>query len=208
VIQLGEPISREMQGGAVLLLLTGCTSSGTPKVVSVSTKQPTNIPIATSTSFFPIPTVGPVPLTCPISNPTRHSIGGMGLIGRAPAWAAWPPGPSVFQEGPITNTSPYNPGHGWDMTKVVWEVGPNCTHTITIQGYELFNHTPLLIQIVNNTPTAHAVLDPHNPGHPRSVIGGGWAEWGSYIVVPKAGCYVLEVSWPKGHWTLKFAFGA
>jgi hypothetical protein len=192
----------------VLLMLTGCTSPGTPNGVSVSTRQPTNIPTATSTSIPSIPTVGPAPRTCPISNPTRHSIDGMGLIGTAPAWAAWPPGPNVFQEGPITNSSPYDPGHGWDMTKVVWEVGPNYTQSITIQGQEVSNHTPVSLQFGNDSPTAQAVLDPQHPSHPRSVLGVGWAEWGSYIVVPKAGCYSLEVSWPTGHWTVTFAFGA
>lgn len=94
------------------------------------------------------------------------------------------------------------------MMKVVWELGPNYTQTITIHGQELSDHTPALIQFGGDDPTTHAVLDPQHPGHPWSVIGDGWAEWGSYIVVPKAGCYPLEVSWATGHWAVIFAFGA
>jgi hypothetical protein len=66
----------------------------------------------------------------------------------------------------------------------------------------------VLIQLGGDDPTAQAVLDPRHPGHPISAIGVSWAEWGSYIVVPKAGCYSLEVSWPTGHWIVTFAFGA
>jgi len=81
-------------------------------------------------------------------------------------------------------------------------------HPITIRGYELFNHTPVLIQLGGDDPSAHAVLDPQHPDHPVSVLEDGWTEWGSYLVMPKAGCYLLEVSWPTGHWAVIFAFGA
>jgi hypothetical protein len=95
------------------------------------------------------------------------------------------------------------------MMKVIWEVGPNYTHSVIISGYEQFDHTPLFIQIGGNSiPTEHAVLNPLHPDHPISAVGSQWAEWGSYIVVPKAGCYSLEVSWLTGHWTTIFAFGA
>lgn len=196
---------------AFLLLLTGCTSSNPQNVAPVSTKPLTNGPTATSTSIPAIPTVGSVPRTCPISNPTHHLIGGMSLIGTAPAWATWIPGPSVYREGSVSSSNPptnYDPAHGWEMTKVVWEVGPNYTQNITIHGQERSDHTPVLIQFGNDDPTSQAVLDPQHPGHPLSVLGDGWAEWGSYIVVPKAGCYSLEVSWPTGHWTVTFAFDA
>jgi len=60
----------------------------------------------------------------------------------------------------------------------------------------------------DNPPTADAVLDPQHPDHPVSVVGEGWAEWGTLFVVPKAGCYVVEVSWSTGHWSVTFAAGA
>ena len=53
-----------------------------------------------------------------------------------------------------------------------------------------------------------AELDPQHPDHPVSVVGEGWAEWGTLFVVPKAGCYVVEVSWAAGHWSVTFAAGA
>jgi hypothetical protein len=196
---------------AFLLVLTGCTSSKTQNVAPVSTRPVTNGPTATSTSIAAIPTVGSVPRTCPISNPTHHLIGGMSFIGTAPVWATWIPGPSVYREGPVSSSNPptnYDPAHGWEITKVVWEVGPNSTQSVMIHGQERSNHTPVLIQFGNDDPTSQAVLDPQHPDHPLSVLGDGWAEWGSYIIVPKAGCYSLEASWPTGHWTVTFAFGA
>jgi len=81
---------------AILIILAGCTSPGPQSTGPVSTKPSTNIPTTTSTPVPPIPTVGPVPRACPISNPTRHAIGGMDLIGTAPIWAMWIPGPSVY----------------------------------------------------------------------------------------------------------------
>ncbi len=57
-------------------------------------------------------------------------------------------------------------------------------------------------------PTADAELDPQHPDHPVFVVGEGWAEWGTLFVVPKAGCYVVEVSWAAGHWSVTFAAAA
>jgi len=93
------------------------------------------------------------------------------------------------------------------MTKVVWEVGPNYRRLITLRGHNLFDQTPLLFQFAEPTPVADEVLDPSNPDHAGSAIGPDWAEWGSYIVVPKAGCYQMDVSWPTGHWSVTFAAG-
>lgn len=196
---------------ALLLLLTSCTSPGKQGTVPAATQLPTSVPTptATPTPIPPTPTVGPVPHNCPVSHPVPQSISPnlAPAIGSSPVWATWAPGPSIFHLTPLPNSNTYIPSYGWAITKAIWEVGPNYTHPVTVRGHDLFNHTPLLIQI-DDTPTASAVLDPQHPNHPVSVIGTDWAEWGSYIVVPKAGCYVMEVSWPTGRWTITLAFGA
>jgi len=97
--------------------------------------------------------------------------------------------------------------YGWAMLKTIWEVGPNYTHPVMVRGHDLFDHTPLLVQLLDSTPTVDTMLDPQHPDHPWSVVGDGWAEWGSIFVVPKAGCYVVDVSWPVGHWSITFAVG-
>jgi hypothetical protein len=126
------------------------------------------------------------------------------VIGVAPVWATVPPGPMVYHVGPPL---PCFPSFGWPVVKIIWEVGPNYSSIVTVRGHEITDHTPLFFQFADPTPTADPELDPHHPDQPRSVIGDGWAEWGSNFVVPKAGCYVMDVSWPTGHWDITFAVG-
>jgi hypothetical protein len=35
----------------------------------------------------------------------------------------------------------------------------------------------------------------------------GWHEWGSFLFIPAAGCYALDVSWARGSWRTNFAAG-
>ncbi len=194
---------------AFLLLLASCASPGNQGTVPQPTSAPT--PTATLTPLPPTPALGSIPQHCPISNSTPHMIlpGLAPVIGTSPVWASWPPGPVIVHLTPTKNEpSTYLSPYGWAILKTIWEVGPNYTYPVTVRGYELFDHTPLLIQFLDNPPTADAVLDPQHPDHPVSVVGEGWAEWGSEFVVPKAGCYVVEVSWSTGHWSVTFAAGA
>jgi hypothetical protein len=196
--------------GAGLIMLVGCASA--PHPLGTGANQPmVSVATATSASTPPIPTPGPLPRDCPMSTPAHSTIASnFEAIGASPVWAAWPPGPSIFELFPSTSPHPsvYLPPYGWEMTKVVWAVGPNYPDLAMVRGYDIFDRTPLLIQFGDDSPTAAAMLDPQHPGHPRSVVGPDWAEWGSYIIVPKAGCYTMEVSWPAGHWEVTFAAGA
>jgi hypothetical protein len=147
---------------AFLIVLASCTSSGPQSTGPVNIKPSKNVPTATSTPIPAIPTVGPVPGTCPTSHPAHHVISSQisPVIGSTPVWATWIAGPSVYREGPVTSSNPptnYDPAYGWEITKVVWEVGPNYMQTITIGGYERFDHTPVLIQLGGDDPTTHAV---------------------------------------------------
>jgi hypothetical protein len=193
-----------------LLLLASCASPENPNAVQVNTRLPTKT-VAVSPTVTPTePTPGPFPRSCPVSTPTLHSITPhLGpVIGTSPVWAEWSSGLSLIHlESRKNYPSNYDAPYGWQVLKVIWEVEPHYTHPIAIRGYELSDHTPLLLEF-DGPPTANAVLDPHNPTHPVSVVGSGWTEWGSSFVVPKAGCYSMEVSWPTGHWNVTMAFGA
>jgi hypothetical protein len=215
----------------ILVLLTACStgqgsSASTPTVSPQPMQQtsPGSSPVAqqptqqTSPGSSPVATLlaqapqgcplGPIPPNCPVSHPTPRNISSdlAPVIGVSPVWATWPAGPSIFHISSPNNY--YRPPYGWGMKKEIWEVGPHYTHPVTIRGHDLFSNTPLLIQFLQNAPTADAVLDPQHPNHPISAFGEGWAEWGSYIIVPKAGCYTMEVSWPTGGWSVTFAVGA
>ncbi len=194
----------------ITMLLASCASPGKQGTVAAATLQPTRVPTptATPTPVPPVPPLGPVPQHCPVSNPTPHmSLPGLGpVIGASPVWADWTPG-GVIAHLSQADPDTYEPPYGWAMLKTIWEVGPNYTHAVTVRGHDLFDHTPLLFQF-DDTPVADAVLDAQHPNHPWSVVGVGWTEWGSDFVVPKAGCYVVDVSWSAGHWSVTFAAGA
>jgi hypothetical protein len=195
-----------------MLLLTSCASP-TSRASASPQPQATVPPTLAASTATPVftPLLGQIPAQCPISTTSpqpKFSPDLSPVIGASPVWATWSPGPNRFHlvlpsPYPSTYASPY----GWDMSKVVWEVGPNYSEPVTIGGYDVFDHTPLLLQ-TDSTPTNPVILDPHHPNHAGSALGLGWAEWGSYIVVPKAGCYRMVVSWPQGSWSVTFAAGA
>ncbi|QBD80853.1 hypothetical protein EPA93_34750 [Ktedonosporobacter rubrisoli] len=190
---------------ACLLFLSSCTGATSQSTKAQMPPPPTSPPVV-------VPTIGPVPASCPVSTPKLHTISPhiATVVGQTPVWATWGP-TSIYHEElmlppgrPPTN---YDPANGWEVRKIIWEVGPHYTQPISIHGHDLSDHAPVLIQL-GDTPSPNAVLNPHHPDHPVSVVGDGWAEWGSYLIVPRAGCYTLEVSWSKGQWAMTFAFGA
>lgn len=198
---------------ALLFLLSACASSNNPNTAPVATSSATRaVSIATAmpTPTQPVPTVGPVPRNCPVSTPMFHTSSALApVIGASPVWATWPRDLGPFHlVSPSDSFSTYEAPYGWAATKMIWEVGPHYTHPVTIRGYDLNDHTPLLFQLSDDTPTASAVLEPGHPDHPYAAYGEDWEEWGSYLVVPKAGCYVMVVSWPTNHWSVTFAAGA
>ncbi|HET8908270.1 MAG TPA: hypothetical protein VFN11_15040 [Ktedonobacterales bacterium] len=202
----------------LLALAAGCTSSGGPQR-AVATATPTaTLPLYNSPTPAPTPTIGPFPARCPISPPSARGVfADLGpVIGTIPVWATWPVGvPNRFHPNlPPPYPSNYFPPYGWQAGKIIWEVGPRYFGLVTVQGADIYDHTPLYIQPGNDTPTPVTILDPRHPDHPQAALGSDWAEWGSYLVIPKAGCYRLEVSWPAadsqsaGHWEITFAEGA
>ncbi len=195
----------------ILVVFTGCALPSSPSIGRSS--PPPTFTLLPSPSPSPTPPIpGPVPTNCPVS--TLHpqsALTGLGpVIGATPVWVTWGlTGPAIVHlEVPPPYPSTYFAPYGWQTAKLIWEVGPRYMKLATIHGHERLDHTPLLFQFLTTTPTANAVLDPQHPDHPASAVGVDWAEWGSYLVVPKAGCYTMEVSWPTGQWSITFAAGA
>lgn len=192
---------------ALLAVLISCTQtpqSSSMPTATLSTNPTRTPPLILPTTPAPAtPPLGPIPRNCPPGPTPRSSLPGIGpVIGGSKVWASGFNGPHAEISIPYYDTYTQ---HGWSW-KIVWEVGPDYTQLVTIQGGNLRDGTPLWFQVTGN-PTTSPVLDPRHPDHPGSTVGTDWAEWGSYVFIPQAGCYYLQASWPGGSWRINFAAG-
>ena len=204
----------------VLLLIlvaaiTACSQPAPPSTSATPTVDPAHLtafarvqsqftpsPIPKPTPTLIPPPMGPVPHNCPPGPTPQPIFGALGpVVGSSPVWVNGFDGPHavVYLDQAFFD----KPGWGW---KMVWEIGPNYTHLVTLHGANLQNAARMWFQF-DGPPTTSPILDPRHPDHPASAVGGDWAEWGSYVFVPAAGCYYLEASWPGGHWRITFAAG-
>jgi hypothetical protein len=191
----------------LLFLVVACsqtapaTSGSTPSIVARATPTSplTLLPTATH------PPLEAIPTNC-AHGPTLHPIFpaiGPG-IGKAPLWIFGFSGPR-----PILQISPqdsYVAPYGWTW-KIIWEVGLHFLSKITLRGENVRTGAPIWFQLLDGPIESSAVLDPQHPDHPVPAAGEGYAEWGSYIFIPVAGCYQIEAIWPGGQWSFPFAAG-
>ena len=164
--------------------------------------SPTPTPLVASAA-----NVGPVPQNCS-PGPTPKNVDpsqfGPG-VGGSPVWAIGFDGPHATVHLNGWSEDPSLVQYGWNY-KILWSVGPNYTHPVVLRGGLLSGGTPLWFQNGDQTPTTAPMLDPRYPG---TLTGSdvGWAEFPSYLLIPKAGCYYLEAQWPGGSWRISFAAG-
>ena len=212
-----QVLLRMVMLAGLLLFLVSCaqvsqpTTSATPTVDSAhltafvrsATSNASYTPIPTPTPTPIPPPLGPVPRDCPPGPTPQPILPGLGpVIGGSKVWVAGFAGPRAV----LYLDRNWFTQHGWGW-KLIWEVGPNYTHLVTLHGANLRSSAPIWFQFLDEDPTTSAVLDPQHPNHPGSAVGGDWNEWGSYVFVPSAGCYYLEARWPGGHWRITFAAG-
>lgn len=197
---------------SLLFVIVACSqTSVAPSVptptVSISPTALPPSPTAPSTlvSTATPPLLGRVPQNCSSDPPPRSLFGGLGpVIGSAPVWVAGFAGPHAVLLIPSYDTYAQ---HGW-YWKLIWEVGPRFLSHITVRGMNVSTKIPLWFQLTDSDPVGTSLLlDPHHPDHPGAAAGSDYAEWGSIIYIPTAGCYQLEVSWAGGQWSLLFAAG-
>src|SRR5258708_1333972 len=187
---------------SLMFILAACTQAS-PSHTATTVTITWSLPSAT---LSPTPTVLPSPVdttppppgaapnNCPPSQPTQTISPDLApVVGKAPVWATLP--------ALIPLRAGYTQ-YGWAW-KIVWEVAKS-THPVTLHGTDVRTSASRLFQ-VDDPLTASPVLDPGSPGHPISVVGDDWAEWGSYVFLPGAGCYSMEAMWPGGHWLVYFA---
>lgn len=210
--------------GGLALLLLACepgppTHARSP--TPTSALAPTATPAPTVAGPSPVASLlDPVPAHCLSTRPpqsiTFAHFGGFSgrltLVGTAPVWIPQPYFPTMLH----LNQLGFDP---WPGTKIVWELGPNAPSSLVVQ-----------VQITNRTtgqvawwgqggpPDQHSyrtaqtlVLDPTmrmaGPAVSHGTSGTGWAEWGSFVYLPQAGCYTLQVNWSGGEWHSWFAAG-
>ncbi len=210
---------------AVLLVCAGCTS-----IPSGQKGTPTRSPLASSTPLVvarpqPTPISGlldPPPATCPASSPlqilTQDDFGGgftspASFLGASPVWQQGLP-----QSGSTLHLNRFGPDP-LPGTKVLWVVGPNSLQPVTLRGREVDTGALLWFEIYpdpglpsgfqgHSTYTTSAVLDPAAPNRGSTDNGTGhWSIFGIGLIMLTAGCYQLDVSWPRGSWQAIYAAG-
>lgn len=199
----------------LVLIIGACTQAPSPQTSTTPTADGARLTASARPSSTEIPTptpitasaanVGPAPTDCPLDPPLRPqklSDNIVPLVGTSPVWATGGGGGPGHLAGDT-----WSPDGGWPV-KIVWEVGPNYNRPVMLRAGNLRDGTLLKWHMSpDNHLTTAPVLDPQHPGHPVSVIGPAWNEWGSEILIPAAGCYYVEAIWPEGQWRQTFAIG-
>jgi hypothetical protein len=218
-------------GCAVLIVLCICgtivfavANIGTPSTANTaphSTGPLVERPDDPTPTPTPTPPLTPVaglldapPTQCPLSPPLDvlnfsqfgGFVGSVQFVGHAPVWIPQP----YLGRGttPITIDFEQNGYTPFPHTKIVWEVGPDYTHPVSVQLLDLRTGAPAWWVLDATHYMQTFVLDPaatsvHDHGSPEL----GWHEWGSGVYIGEAGCYALDVTWPGGSWRTIIAAG-
>jgi hypothetical protein len=178
----------------------------------------TATPTATPVIPTPLPVIGnlaPPPTDCPASPPLdsitvqlAHFQGTVTMYGRSPVWM-----PDWYALQGTRQVSEYEPGTPtpYPALYVVWELGPTSYPTpyptVTIRVRDLQTGELAWWSLTRLTPQVPIlVFEPqgiHAPG-PNTPI---FDEEPVGLIVTRAGCYRLDVSWDGGAWSSIFAVG-
>jgi hypothetical protein len=126
-------------------------------------------------------------------------------IGDTPVWVVGFAGPHATIR--IDTRNIQYTRYGW-AARVIFVVKPGYTSPIMISGQNMEDSGPLWLQADAPMPQVSLYLDPNYPEVPSPENYGGWAQWPTYLFIPKAGCYGLQARWPGGSWTVDFAAGS
>lgn len=191
----------------LLLIMTACSPSAplpSRGSASPTVAQPSATFPPTPASTVTPPPLGVVPQNCSPGAVPHNVFSALGpAVGQAPIWAVGFDGPHAVLRIP-TSYDTYTQ-YGWTW-KLVWTVGPHFSQKVTLHAVNLRTGEPLWFQF-DGPQTSSPVLDPQQSNHPAPAAGEGYAEWGSYLFIPVAGCYQIEATWPGGQWRILFAAG-
>jgi hypothetical protein len=201
-------------------ILLGCsaanTTSATPTIMQ---SYPTPLPTARA-GVQPSPVTGlldPAPANCAMVAPPQTFtstnfgggfIGATTFAGRSPAWELG----LALGSGPLQLNANAGGATPYPAMKVMWVVGPNYPHPVTLTGHEVRTGAPLWFQVYSSDAvtayTTRAVLDPALPNRGSTENrSGAWNIWGIGVVVLAAGCYQLDVTAAATGWRMVFASG-
>jgi hypothetical protein len=126
------------------------------------------------------------------------------------AWPVWVATPSDQAKGvfvfPTTHYQTNDQLPGWWVTKMGWFVAETYTGDVTIQAYNLADHSPLYFEFADELTTLVTI----NPAKPGGFVEGidDWAFFPSLVWASKAGCYRIEIAWDGGMWQQVVALGS
>ncbi|HKS70090.1 MAG TPA: hypothetical protein VJQ45_06705 [Ktedonobacterales bacterium] len=208
--------ARPAVGGSVAALLAVPTPTVTPLPTPLpsATPFPTPTPYPTPT-FSPLTTLGPAPQDCP-SGPAPQTISqAFGpAVGGGPVWVS---GDFSASGNPLTlhavETLPdARTLYGWPAPLLVSESSQD-TRPFSLQARNASTGTVLWFNVQaptsngSNNGEVNTVLLSFDPAQ-GNAFAGGFVNWFPILYIPAPGCYVMEVAWSGGAWTIPFAAGA
>lgn len=209
---------------ALSLLLLSCapvpittTSTGTsPQAPSPTTSavMPTKsvpTPMPLTGQLDPAPKncpIVPAPATMAVRGPWGGFSGDVTFVGKAPVWIFDFAGALNDRSHPVLHLSKEMVSSSYPGTKILWEVGPKYPEVVTVRATDMQTGELAWWDMDGQHATSVMRLTKDMGSLHHGEVVSGWQEWGSTLHILKAGCYKLEVSWPKGLWSMQFAAGS
>ncbi len=161
-----------------------------------------------SSPFIPSASLGPAPRDCPAISQTQPVAykGAPQAAGSFPVLVLGFGGPDAV----LTNfTHAQPPEIGW-YKHIVLLSQTNYAGTVTFRGGEIHDGTPIWFGMKqhNQGPITTFTMLPLKSSVSNHT--GSDEEWGlstATLYIPRAGCYFLTATWPKGGWIVFFSAG-
>jgi hypothetical protein len=186
---------------ALAFVVTACDSGGVQGGAGGSSA-------AEPSSPNPTRRLGLLPQGCPAPRPPPRliSLADYGnLVGASPVWAGFYANYAPRRGGYRVERDAPRTRYGWRI-KVLWVVAAEIGGRARVEAKAVNGRSRLWFNVDERAtrPRPHALLDPAQPGVPPN---DKYLEFPTYVFIPRAGCYRLDVSWSGGSWRLVIGVG-